>query len=267
MASAPSVFELPVPPHWRALEFLSDLHLQAPEPATLAAFSDYLRTTSADALFILGDLFEAWVGDDAAQPGSFEAHCGTLLQEAATRCEIFFVRGNRDFLVGSAFLNACHVRDLPDPTAFTFAGQRWLISHGDALCLDDTDYQRFRTQVRSTSWQSEFLARPLAERQAVGRAMREASTAHQQEMASHADLDEDATRAWLQAANATILIHGHTHRPAEHSLGVNGSGQPLRRVVLSDWHLDGRSPPRADILRLDASGLHRLAPSRVPPGA
>lgn len=257
MVNAPSAFELPIPPHWRALEFLSDLHLQASEPATLAAFTGYLRTTTADAIFILGDLFEVWVGDDAGETGSFEAHCGALLEEAATRCAVFFVRGNRDFLVGSAFLNACHVRDLPDPTAFTFAGQRWLISHGDELCVDDIDYQRFRAQVRSSVWQREFLARPLAERLAVGRAMREASAARQQEMLSHADVDAGAARAWLENANATTLIHGHTHRPAEHSLGSDDRCSPLRRVVLSDWHLDCPSP-RADILRLDASGLHRL---------
>lgn len=263
MASVPAVFELSFPPHWRVVDFLSDLHLQVAEPATLAAFTEYLHTTTADAIFILGDLFEAWVGDDAAEPGSFEAHCGTLLREAAEHCAVFFVRGNRDFLMGSEFLSACHVGDLPDPTAFTFAGQRWLISHGDELCLDDTEYQRFRAQVRSPAWQREFLARPLAERQAVGRAMREASAARQQEMASHADVDAGAAQAWLAAANATTLIHGHTHRPAEHPLGASDDGHPLRRVVLSDWHLDGPSP-RADILRLDATGLHRLPPTGIP---
>ncbi len=262
MASTPAVFELALPPQWQVLEFLSDLHLHATEPATLAALAKYLRSTPADGIFILGDLFEIWMGDDAAEPESFEAHCGQLLKDASARCEVFFLRGNRDFLVGSSFLDACGLRDLPDPTAFTFAGQRWLISHGDELCLNDTDYQRFRAQVRNPAVQRDFLARPLAERQAMGRAMREASTARQQEMASHAEVDTDAARAWLSAAEATTLIHGHTHRPAEHALGTNAQGHPLRRVVLSDWHLDGPAP-RADVLRLDANGLRRLALTEV----
>lgn len=262
MAHPPAAFELTLPPHWRAVEFLSDLHLHPGEPATLAAFAEYLRHTPADGVFILGDLFEVWVGDDAALPDSFEAQCGQLLREAAARCSVFFLRGNRDFLIGSGFLNACHVRDLPDPTVFTFAGQRWLLSHGDELCLDDTDYQRFRAQVRSAAWQRGFLARPLAERQAMGRAMREASAARQHEMASHADVDANAARTWLATAHATTLIHGHTHRPAEHSLGASDQGSPLRRVVLSDWHLDGPAP-RADVLRLDTARLHRLALTEV----
>lgn len=257
--SAPAAFELTLPPHWRVVEFLSDLHLQAAEPATLAAFAEYLRHTPADGVFILGDLFEVWVGDDAAEPGSFEAHCGDLLKEATARCAVFFLRGNRDFLIGSRFLNDGRVRDLPDPTVFTFAGQRCLLSHGDELCLDDADYQRFRAQVRSAAWQQDFLARPLAERQAVGRAMREASATRQQEMTSHADVDAGAARAWLAAAGAATLIHGHTHRPAEHALSST-----LRRVVLSDWHLDGPAP-RADVLRLDASGLRRLSLAEVSP--
>ncbi len=252
-----AAFELTAPPQWRALDFLSDLHLQATEPATVAAFAQYLRHTPADGVFILGDLFEVWVGDDAAEPGSFEAHCGELLREAASRCAVFFIRGNRDFLVGSRFLNASGARDLPDPTVLNFAGQRWLLSHGDALCLDDVDYQRFRSQVRNPAWQQAFLSRSLPERQAMARGMREASTARQSEVSEYADVDANAAKAWLGSANATTMIHGHTHRPAEHSLGADHQGRQLRRVVLSDWHLDDPSP-RADVLRLDASGLYRL---------
>lgn len=252
-----AAFELNAPPHWRALDFLSDLHLQASEPATLAAFESYLRHTPADGIFILGDLFEVWVGDDAAEAGSFEAHCGDLLREAASRRAVFFIRGNRDFLIGSQFLNACGAQDLPDPTVVSFCGQRWLLTHGDALCLLDVDYQRFRAQVRSAAWQEAFLTRPLLERQAMGRAMREASTARQSEMAEYADVDAKAAKDWLNAAHATTMIHGHTHRPAEHALGNDEHGRALRRVVLSDWHLDD-THPRADVLRLSAEGLRRL---------
>ena len=250
-------YELSIPPEWRVLDFLSDLHLQASESSTLEAFSRYLKHTPADGVFILGDLFEVWVGDDAAEADSFEADCGKLLREAAALRPVFFLRGNRDFLVGAGFLNACGVRDLPDPTAFTFAGERWLLSHGDALCLEDEEYQRFRAQVRSADWQQSFLGRPLAERQAMGRAMREASTARQQELAYHTDVDTEAARAWLMNADATTLIHGHTHRPADHALGTDSKGQLLRRIVLSDWHLDGPDP-RAEVLRMQASGLSRL---------
>lgn len=253
-----AAFELTAPPHWRALDFLSDLHLQATEPATLAAFERYLQHTSADGIFILGDLFEVWVGDDAAEPGSFEAHCGDLLREASSRRAVFFIRGNRDFLIGSRFLNACGAQDLPDPTVLSFGGQRWLLSHGDALCLDDTEYQRFRAQVRSAAWQEAFLTRALLERQAMGRAMREASTARQNEMAEYADVDTEAAKACLIAADATTMIHGHTHRPAEHALGTDDQGRPLRRVVLSDWHFDD-AKPRADVLQLNAEGLRRLS--------
>lgn len=239
------------------LDFLSDLHLQASESATLEAFSKYLSETPADGVFILGDLFEVWVGDDAAEANSFEKLCGELLREAAAKRPVFFIRGNRDFLVGAEFLNARGVRDLPDPTAFSFAGERWLLSHGDALCVQDEEYQRFRAQVRSATWQQNFLARPLTERQAMGKAMREASTARQHELTYHFDVDAETARAWLMEANATTLIHGHTHRPADHALGTDAQGRPLRRVVLSDWHLHG--PARhAEVLRLQASGLSRV---------
>ena len=251
--------ELSLPPEWRTLDFLSDLHLQASESRTAACFARYLQGSPADAIFILGDLFEVWVGDDAAEPGSFESQCGTWLKEAATRRAIYFLRGNRDFLVGSTFLNACGIHDLPDPAVLTFDGQRYLLSHGDALCLEDTDYLQFRAEVRRPEWQTAFLARPLPERQAMGRAMREASVARQQETSHYADVDAQAACAWLTEARATTLIHGHTHRPGEHALGTNAQGEALRRVVLSDWDLDAPEP-RADVLRLDALGLHRVRP-------
>ena len=148
------------------------------------------------------------------------------------------------------------MQGLSDPTSLDFQGQRWLLSHGDALCLDDTDYQRFRAQVRSADWQQAFLSRPLAEREAVARDLRERSEARKQSMAHDpelwADVDAAAAREWLQRAGAPTLIHGHTHRPAEHDLG-NG----LRRVVLSDWDANAR-PPRLEVLRLTAGGLQRL---------
>lgn len=284
LPTVPPLAELNAPPAWRTVDFIADLHLNAAEPATVAAWQHYLQTTPADAVFMLGDLFEVWVGDDvldggtlapngpaltsdgsAATPGGtvtpdsapFEQRCAQALRHAADRLALFFMPGNRDFLVGQRFMERSRTTLLADPTVLSFAGQRWLLSHGDALCLDDTDYLKFRQQVRSPGWQSAFLAKPLAERQTLARHIRTQSQLHQQggqEGGKHyADVDSAAARQWLQAAGAARLIHGHTHRPAAHDLGGG-----LSRIVLSDWDAQAR-PPRADALRLSASGLQRIA--------
>ena len=164
--------------------------------------------------------------------------------------------GNRDFLLGPRFAQACGMTLLADPCVLVFAGQRWLLSHGDALCLGDHDYMRFRAEVRSPAWQQAFLARPLAERQALARQLRAQSEARKRSGETYADLDPAATQAWLQAARSPTLIHGHTHRPASHLLG-----QGLSREVLSDWDLHA-PVPRAEVLRLDAHGLQRLPPAQ-----
>lgn len=253
-ATVPRCEELAAPAHWRAVDFLSDLHLQASEPATLAAWRHYLQTTPADALFILGDLFEVWVGDDALdEPGSFEARACALLQAASRRHTLFFLHGNRDFLIGPGFARCTGATLLHDPTVLVWQGQRLLLSHGDALCLQDVDYQRFRQQARSPAWQQHFLAQPLAQRRAQARGIRAESEARKQSGAVYADVDAAAAAAWLQAARAATLVHGHTHRPGEHALGPG-----LARTVLSDWDLAAH-PPRADVLRLSAAGLERIA--------
>ncbi|MBL8365757.1 MAG: UDP-2,3-diacylglucosamine diphosphatase, partial [Comamonas sp.] len=243
--TVPRFEELVAPSHWRTVDFLSDLHLQASEPDTLAAWHHYLQTTPADALFILGDLFEVWVGDDALDdPGSFESQACALLQAASRQRALFFLHGNRDFLIGPGFARHTGATLLHDPTVLVWQGQRLLLSHGDALCLDDVDYQRFRVQARSVQWQEHFLAQPLAQRRAQARGIRAESEARKQSGAVYADVDGPAAIAWLQAARATTLVHGHTHRPAEHALAPG-----LARVVLSDWDTAAH-PPRADVLRL-----------------
>ena len=260
--TVPRIAALPAPPSWRTVDFISDLHLQAAEPATFDAWRHYLESTPADAVFILGDLFEVWVGDDAvgedlsSPDAGFDARCVRAMGEAAGRLALFFMHGNRDFLVGQALMDLCNTTLLHDPTVLEFpagSGRRWLLSHGDALCLDDTDYMAFRRQVRSAEWQQAFLAKPLAERQEIARALRRQSEARKRSGASYADVDADAARQWLRAAAAATLIHGHTHMPAQHDLGGG-----LSRVVLSDW--DPAAPvPRADVLRLSAGGLQRIA--------
>lgn len=251
--TVPRAEELSAAPAWRTVDFLSDLHLDPGHEATVQALAGYLARTHADAIFLLGDLFEVWVGDDAlADPGSFESRCCALLAQAARQHALYFLHGNRDFLIGEGFARASGTALLPDPTVLAFAGQRWLLSHGDALCLDDAEYQRFRVLARSPAWQQSFLAVPLAQRRAQARGMRAQSEARKHSGTWYADVDHPAALAWLQAANARALIHGHTHRPATHVLAPG-----LLRHVLSDWDLDA-TPPRAEVLRLTAEGLERL---------
>ena len=262
----PPLAEINAPAAWRTVDFISDLHLHVEEPATFGAWQQYLQRTPADAVFLLGDLFEVWVGDDAVQVGgsgsrpNFEARCADVMHTAAQRLALFFMHGNRDFLVGDALMARCRAQLLRDPCTLVFAGQRWLLSHGDALCLDDVPYQQFRRLVRSAAWQTAFLAKPLAERQTMARQMRQQSDANKQTAAAFADADTILSHQWLQDASAHTLIHGHTHQPADHLLG------PAHvRVVLSDWDA-AANPPRAQVLRLTAAGLQRinlLAPTKI----
>jgi UDP-2,3-diacylglucosamine hydrolase len=199
-------------------------------------------------VFILGDLFEAWVGDDAAGEPGFEADCAAVLQAAARQRPVFFLAGNRDFLVGTGFAQSTGVALLSDPAVFTFGGQRWLLSHGDALCVDDTEYLAFRAQVRDAAWQAGFLAQPLARRRELARGMRTESENLKATGRVHADVDTAMALAWLRAVDAPVLVHGHTHKPGEHVLDAQH-----RRIVLSDWDLEAQ-PPRAQALRIDVDG-------------
>ncbi len=263
MTAVPRFDALPARAHWRTVDFISDLHLKPDEPHTFEAWRHYLLHTPADAVFMLGDLFEVWVGDDCALPGSFEAQCGDVLRTASTQVDLFFMHGNRDFLVGADFLAQHGVGDLADPTVVAHQGTRYLLTHGDLLCIDDTAYQQFRSQVRTDAWQAAFLARPLPERQAVARQMRTQSEAHQASQGVYARTDDALARQWLQAANATVLIHGHTHQPGDHDLGVDGNGRALSQVVLSDWHVTA-TESRQQVLRLtEDQGLQRITPGPI----
>lgn len=252
--TVPQLAELAAPADWRTVDFISDLHLEPGQPATVQALRQYLAATPADAVFLLGDLFEVWVGDDAIdEPGSFEGECCALLAHAARQRPLFFMHGNRDFLIGQGFTRHTGIAVLADPTVLQFAGRRWLLSHGDALCLNDVEYQRFRALARNPQWQAQLLARPLAERRAQGRSARSESEARKQAgTAVYADVDGPAAIGWLRAARADALIHGHTHLPADHVLAPG-----LSRHVLTDWDL-AATPPRAGALRLTRDGLQRL---------
>jgi len=246
------IHTLTAPARWQQVDLLSDLHLGPDTPGTLARLEKHLAETPAQAVLLLGDIFEVWVGDDARHE-PFESSVVKLLREASQHLDLFFMHGNRDFLVGADMLAACGMTALPDPTVLEAFGQRWLLVHGDEQCLDDTAYQAFRQQVRSPEWQAQLLAQPLQARQALARQMREASKAAQAAQLMATDLDAQACRALLREARATTMIHGHTHRPAEHDLG-----ERLRRVVLSDWDFDA-TPSRGDVIRLSAAGLRRLS--------
>jgi UDP-2,3-diacylglucosamine hydrolase len=245
--------EIVAPASWRTVDLISDLHLQASEPATVTAWRGYLETTPADAVFILGDLFEVWVGDDAATLPGFEAECAEVLKAASARRPLFFMHGNRDFLLGADFAARCGMALLDDPTVLVLLGERWLLSHGDALCLEDAEYLRFRAQVRQPAWQQALLARPLEERRNLARSVRAQSEDRKRspEMV-WADVDAAAARDWLRQAGAGTLVHGHTHRPAAHDLG-----QGMRRLVLSDWDAAAH-PPRAQLLCLTSAGAQRV---------
>ena len=248
-----SFMELTAQPSWQAVDFISDLHLQASEPGTSNAWQRYMQTTPADAVFILGDLFEVWVGDDVLQERGFERQCAQVIKQTATRTPVFFMHGNRDFLVGAAMMAAADAALLSDPTVFIFHNQRWLLSHGDALCVDDTPYMQFRQLVRSAPWQQAFLAKPLAQRQAIARSLRQQSEANKQMTTHYADVDTHAARQALGKANSATLIHGHTHKPGVHNLGKD-----MQRMVLSDWDASA-TPPRAQVLRLSAQGVQRIS--------
>jgi UDP-2,3-diacylglucosamine hydrolase len=240
--------ELPAPSHWRTIDFISDLHLQAEEPQTHTAWARYLALTPADAVFMLGDVFEVWVGDDVlADSSSFEAHCAQSMRQASQRLDLFVMHGNRDFLMGDGLMARCGATLLSDPCCLVAGNQRWLLSHGDALCIGDVEYQDFRRQVRSRQWQDDFLAQPLLARQTLARNLRTQSEARKSTDTTYADVDTPLALDWLKASGSTHLIHGHTHRPGHHLLALG-----YERTVLSDWDASA-TPPRTEVLRLTVS--------------
>lgn len=259
-ATVPPFAELQALQHWDTVDFISDLHLSESEPATFDAWQRYMSNTSANAVFILGDLFEVWVGDDSIRSDlslqstelNFEERCALVMQAAGKRLNLFFMRGNRDFLVGKPMMTDCNATLLSDPTVLTFEHQRYLLTHGDMLCLADTQYLAFRDIVRQPAWQQAQLAKPLLERQEIGRHMRLESQKNQQNLLEYADVDDAAALTWLQAANAKTMIHGHTHKPAAHDLGHG-----FERIVMTDWDLKA-TPKRAEVLQLSNNGLQRI---------
>ena len=242
----------------RVVDFISDLHLSETMPATAAAWERYLTTTRADAVFMLGDVFEVWVGDDA-RTRPFEARCVEAIAATTRRVPVFVQHGNRDFLLGADFAAASGARLLADPAVVSAFGHRLLLTHGDELCIDDVPYQLFRQQVRNPAYQQQFLAQPLEARLAIAAKMRAASRASHDEPVTYADVDPAQAKEWLARAGTDTMIHGHTHRPGTQVL------DGWTRHVLSDWDLDTPAPERrrAEVLRWTAAGIERLAPERA----
>lgn len=237
--------------HGRYL-FVSDLHLDASAPEAIALFLRFLHTDAArsDGLYILGDLFESWIGDDDDEP-SRNSVCHALRALADTGVPCFVQRGNRDFLLGPGFTARSGCALLPDPLLLVMGPRRIAVSHGDLLCTDDGAYQQFRTLVRTRIFQRGFLALPLATRRALAGHARARSREHtRQQRTQIMDVAPWAVAQLLRAADADLLIHGHTHRPGVHRFEVDG--RPRLRAVLGDWYDTG------SYLELDGSGACEL---------
>lgn len=219
--------------------FISDLHLDPARPDITAQFLEFLagEATTAEALYILGDLFEVWIGDDDPQPEKRQVVAGLKrLTERGVPC--FVMHGNRDFLLGRKFAADTGCQVLDDPTIVHLYGARVLTTHGDALCTDDAAYQRLRSTVRDRGWQTMFLALSVEQRLALATEARAGSREHVARMSAEImDVNEGAVAAAMHAADVQLLLHGHTHRPKVHEITIDGHA--AQRIVLGDWHEQG----------------------------
>ncbi len=230
--------------------FISDLHLQEAHPRTADAFFAFLaqRALHAEQLYLLGDLFEYWAGDDDLITPFNQQVADALRAVSDTGVAVFWIPGNRDFLVGADFARAAGVSLLDEPHVLTIGVTRIALVHGDAECTDDIAYMAFRRQVRDPAWQQQFLAMPLAERKDIVARLREGSReAHGEQSMAIMDVTPAAIDALHASTGSDVLIHGHTHRPALH---VNGA---RRRYVLPDWELDTQ-PPRGGWIAVTLDG-------------
>ena len=229
--------------------FISDLHLTLERPRASELFFDFIARTAAqaEALYVLGDLFEYWVGDDDLSDPFNAAIADTLSDLSTGGTAVWFMHGNRDVLAGPEFLGRSGARLVTDPTLLDLYGTRTLVMHGDTLCTDDFEYQKFRVQARNPEFQRKFLSQPLAERRSQILGMRAASEEHKHETrAEIMDVAIATVEQTLREFGYPRLIHGHTHRPARHVHTVDG--RTCERWVLTDWYA------RAGYLRCDAAG-------------
>ena len=225
--------------------FISDLHLDQNNPEIRNHFVTFLKARAADAraLYILGDLFEVWLGDDDEAGALREVF--DALAAFSSKAELYFMHGNRDFLLGQALAKRLNMTLLPDPHIIQLGELRVALMHGDLLCTDDVDYQNFRQLVRQPTWQQEFLSKPLSERQQIAQALRkESAQAMNQKASQIMDVNKQSVSELFDELNIDILIHGHTHRPAVHAIEKN-----RQRMVLGDWQ------PQASYISWDGRRL------------
>ena len=219
--------------------FVSDVHLDPAAPQATEQFLGFLRgeAAAAEALYILGDLFEAWVGDDDEEPDN-ERVCRALRELNAGGVACFALHGNRDFLLGAGFCERSGCRLLADPVITELDGERVLLAHGDALCTDDHPYQELRSIVRDPAWQRRFLSLPRAHRELLADEIRAGSRRHTARTVPYImDVNPQAVSAAFRAARVRRMVHGHTHRPGVHELEVDG--EPVQRIVLGAWYEQG----------------------------
>jgi len=220
--------------------FISDLHLEDSQPAVTGWLLDFLSgpARTADAVYILGDLFEFWIGDDALSVTARQvAQATSALNAAGVPC--YFMHGNRDFLLGEAYATQARLELLPDALMVDLYGTPTLLLHGDSLCTDDAEYQRFRQQSRNPKWQAHILALSAEERLQLARSARDASSAHTGSISMDImDVNETAVRDAFKEYRVKRMIHGHTHRPAVHKHRLE-DGSDAERIVLSDWYTAG----------------------------
>lgn len=229
--------------------FISDLHLCGTRPVITRLFLDFLRrrASHAEALYILGDLFEYWIGDEAVGQEEFRGIVRGLHELTAGGTPVYVMHGNRDFLMADGFEAATGTRLLADPTRLDLHGTPTLLMHGDSLCIDDHEYMTFRHKVRNPAWQREFLDKPVAERDAIVRDFREISrNSTASKKPEIMDVNQQAVETVMREHGVHRLIHGHTHRPKEHLFTLDA--QPARRMVLGDWYEQG------SVLSVDARG-------------
>lgn len=215
--------------------FVSDLHLQEAMPRTAAAFFSFLQdhALTTQRLYLLGDLFEYWAGDDDLGTPFHLKVVQALRAVSDAGVEMYWISGNRDFLVGRQFAEAAGMQLLPDPYVLVAAGQRIVLTHGDAACTDDVNYMAFRNQVRNSAWQAAFLAQPLEARKKIIEGVRMGSREAQREKTARImDVNAQAIAELFASSQASVMIHGHTHRPADHEHDGH------RRHVLTDWDFD-----------------------------
>lgn len=239
----------------QAALFVSDLHLQPEMPLTTQAFFNFLKNQAmhTSRLYLLGDIFEAWAGDDDLDDAFHARVIHALRAVAESGVQVFWMAGNRDFLVGEIFAQAASLTLLPDPFVTTIAGQQLILTHGDAWCTDDEAYMQFRAQVRSPAWQTAFLALPLERRKQIIEELRAGSRAAQKDKSYDImDVNAAAIDTLFASSKAPTMIHGHTHRPACHVHTVADATH--QRYVLSDWDLDGNKA-RGDWLAITQDGI------------